>query len=63
MSGLPGEIRVQDAALANMVSIAAILEYLEQKDPGSKEAIETRAREIANTIKQQADALNQEEDE
>ena len=63
MSELPGQIRVQDAALANMVSIAAILEYLDRKDPGSKELIEDRAREIAHTIKQQAEAQNEENGE
>ena len=63
MSELPGQIRVQDAALANMVSIAAILEYLEQRDPGSKERIEGRAHEIAQTIKQQTDAQREDNGE
>lgn len=63
MTDLPGKIRVQDAALANMVSLAAILEYLEQRDPGSKEAIEARARQIALAIKQQSESSPEENGE
>lgn len=55
MSELPGQIRVQDAVLANMVSIAALLEYLDTREPGAKAAIEHRAREIAHTIKSSLD--------
>jgi len=60
MNELPGKIRVQDAALANMVSIAAVIEYLDSVDPGSRAKIEARAKEIARAIKtgmeqQQAD--------
>lgn len=55
MSELPGEIRVQDAVLANMVSIAAILEYLDQSDPGARAAIDQRAQEIASAMKQGED--------
>ncbi|MCG3198462.1 MAG: hypothetical protein HUU16_15905 [Candidatus Omnitrophica bacterium] len=55
MSELPGKIRVQDAVLANMVSIAAVLEYLDSREPGAKAAIEHRAREIAHTIKSSLD--------
>ena len=55
MNELPGKIRVQDATLANMVSIAAILEYLDKMEPGSKSAIELRAQEIARSIKTQMD--------
>jgi hypothetical protein len=51
MTELPGKIRVQDATLANMVSIAAILEYLDNVDPGCKERIESRALDIARGIK------------
>ena len=51
MDELPGKIRVQDATLANMVSIAAILEYLDSTDPGCKEKIEARALDIAHGIK------------
>ncbi|MCA9429850.1 MAG: hypothetical protein KC940_04995 [Candidatus Omnitrophica bacterium] len=59
MSELPGKIRVQDAALANMVTIAAVLEYLDQRDPGAKDLIENRAREIAHTIREQAEAQSE----
>jgi len=55
MTDMPGKIRVQDAALANMVSIAAILEYLETTNPGSKDLIEARARAIARTLKSNLD--------
>jgi len=55
MVELPGKIRVQDAALANMVSIAAILEYLEQTQPGARAVIERRAQEIARSIRQAAE--------
>ena len=55
MSELPGKIRVQDATLANMVTIAAILEYLDQRDPGAKELIEGRAHQIAQSIRDQVD--------
>ena len=58
MSELSGKIRVQDAALANMVSIAAILEYLERLEPGAKDAIEARAQEMARTLMQEIDNLN-----
>lgn len=51
MSELPGKIRVQDAVLANMVSIAAILEYLEQQEPGARAAIDSRAHELAQRIR------------
>ena len=63
MSELPGKIRVQDAALANMVSIAAIIEFLEQQQPGAKDLIENRAREIAQTIRDQAEAQAEENGE
>ena len=62
MNELPGKIRVQDATLANMVSIAAILEYLEMNDPGSKDLIQRRAHEIALAIREQSD-LHREENE
>jgi hypothetical protein len=58
MTELPGKIRVQDAALANMVSIAAILEYLEGREPGAKTAIEARAQEMARALMQEVDHLN-----
>lgn len=58
MTELPGKIRVQDAALANMVSIAAILEYLERKEPGAKASIEARAQEMARALVQEVDQLN-----
>ena len=41
-----------------MVSIAAILEYLERLDPGAKAAIEVRAREMARALMQEVDNLN-----
>lgn len=55
MPELPGNIRVQDATLANMVSIAAILDYLERLEPGAKAAIEARAQEMARTLQQEVD--------
>jgi len=58
MSELPGRIRVQDAALANMVSIAAILEYLEQLEPGAKAAIEARAQEMARALREEVENLD-----
>ena len=60
MSELPGKIRVQDATLANMVSIAAILEYLDNADPGCKERIEARALDIARGIRVGLDGMQQE---
>lgn len=62
MSELPGKIRVQDATLANMVSIAAILEYLDSTDPGCKEKIEARAMDIAHGIKAGLDGQPDEQD-
>jgi len=56
MCELPGKIRVQDAALANMVTIAAMLDYLDKTDPGSKAWIENRASEIARGIRESEEA-------
>jgi hypothetical protein len=61
MSEMPGKIRVQDAVLANMVSIAAILEFLEGLEPGAKAAIEQRAHEIANRMKAEMEGRAQAE--
>jgi hypothetical protein len=65
MAELPENIRVQDAVLANMVSIAAILEFLEQQYPGAKDAIEQRAQDIAQNIKREMEGggASQEEDQ
>lgn len=51
MDEIPGKIRVQDAVLANMVTLSAILEYLESLYPGARAAIDQRALEIARTMK------------
>lgn len=51
MTDFQGNIRVQDAVLANMVTLSAILEYLDQLHPGAKAAIDRRAIEIAHKLK------------
>lgn len=56
MHELPGKIRMQDAVLANMVSIAAVLEYLDSMAPGAKAQIDARAQEIARSIRQSLDS-------
>lgn len=56
MSELPGKVRLQDAILANMVSIAAILEYLEQQQPGARTVIDRRAHEIAQSLKSEVES-------
>lgn len=58
MSELPGKVRLQDAILANMVSIAAILEYLEQQQPGARTVIDRRAHEIAQSLKSEVELEN-----
>ncbi len=51
MEEIPGKVRVQDAVLANMVTLSAILEYLESLHPGARATINQRALEIARTMK------------
>lgn len=51
MEELSGNVRVQDAVLANMVTLSAILEYLENLHPGARATINQRALEIARTMK------------
>lgn len=51
MEDMPGKVRVQDAVLANMVTLSAIVEYLESIHPGSKAFIDQRALEIARAMK------------
>ena len=61
MDELPGKIRVQDAVLANMVTLSAILEYLENLHPGAKAAIDRRALEIARAMKSGVEKSDPEE--
>jgi hypothetical protein len=61
MEELPGKVRVQDAVLANMVTLSAMLEYLESIHPGAKAAIDQRALEIARAMKAATDKAKQED--
>ncbi len=51
MEDLPGKVRVQDAVLANMVTLSAMLDYLESLHPGARAVIDQRALEIARAMK------------
>ncbi|GMV64975.1 MAG: hypothetical protein KJ050_06085 [Candidatus Omnitrophica bacterium] len=51
MTEFQGKVRLQDAVLANMVTLSAILEYLDQMHPGAKDIIDRRAVEIAHNLK------------